>query len=44
MDKEVGFDGFVEGGLEGFDQIGWEILDEADGVGEQNFFAAVSYV
>ena len=33
VNDEVGVDGFVEGGTEGLDQLRWEVLDEADGVG-----------
>ena len=36
VEKQVGLDDFFEGGLEGFDKAVGELLDEADGVGQQH--------
>lgn len=36
VEDEIGVDGFVEGGAESLDELGWKVLDESDGVGEED--------
>src|ERR1700677_4505449 len=43
VQKQVGMDGFFEGGLEAGDEIVRQIANEADGVAEQDLNAAVDF-
>jgi len=36
MEEEIGFDDFLEGGLEGFDEAVGKLADESDGVAEED--------